>query len=172
MEKKMKTSIKILSIFALTLFLVLPLAAFAQKGNIFGSSGAQTTNTGNYVGDTSQNSAYGNTGTQAQTGGYCAGFTGGGIVASGKNVGDIIKYFTCLIQRSIIPLLFALAVLVFVWGAVKSIRAEGSEERAEGRKFMLWGVIALAVMFSVWGLVDILGKTFGVQNVVPQLRVK
>jgi hypothetical protein len=36
---------------------------------------------------------------------------------------------------------------------------------------MIWGVVALAVMFGVWGLVKILGATFGVQHVVPQLPI-
>lgn len=144
----------------LSLMLLVATPAFAQKKtNVFGPTSSSGT-------------SYANTTQTSASGGYCAGFTGGGIVASGKNVGDILKYITCLIQRSVIPLIFALALLVFLWGTVKFIRAEGSEEKAEGRKFMLWGIIGLAVMFSVWGLVNILGQTFGVQNVIPQLKVR
>ena len=36
---------------------------------------------------------------------------------------------------------------------------------------MLWGVVAFAVMFGVWGLVGVLENTFGIANVVPQLPV-
>jgi hypothetical protein len=32
---------------------------------------------------------------------------------------------------------------------------------------MLWGIIALFVMFSVWGLVGILASTFGVRVCLP-----
>ena len=47
-----------------------------------------------------------------------------------------------------------------------------SEEskKAKGRNFMIWGIIALAVMVSVWGLVGILENTFGINNVLPTLK--
>jgi len=36
---------------------------------------------------------------------------------------------------------------------------------------MLWGIIALAVMVSVWGLVKILGDTFNVNTtVLPKVK--
>lgn len=35
---------------------------------------------------------------------------------------------------------------------------------------MIWGIIALAVMLSVWGLVGILGSTFNIgTSVLPQV---
>ena len=36
---------------------------------------------------------------------------------------------------------------------------------------MIWGIVALAVMLSVWGLVGILGSTFGLGtgSVLPQV---
>ncbi len=60
--------------------------------------------------------------------------------------------------------------MIFVYGVMKYI-ANGADEakREEGRKFMLWGIIAFFVMISVWGLVGILRDTFGVHNVIPQL---
>jgi hypothetical protein len=65
--------------------------------------------------------------------------------------------------------LFAIATIVFVYGVVKFIGNEESAEKEDGKQFMLWGVIALAVMFSVWGLVRIFNNTFGVANIIPQL---
>ena len=72
--------------------------------------------------------------------GYCANVSlSGGILVGGSTVGDVIKYFTCLILNSIIPLLFAIATLVFIWGAVKFIQAgDSSEARETGRQFMTW----------------------------------
>ncbi len=102
--------------------------------------------------------------------GYCAGASST-ILASSSKVGDVLKFFTCFIESSIIPLLFMLALAVFVWGMVKFIMASQSAEKEDGKQFMLWGVIALAVMFSVWGLVNILQTTFQVRNAVPQLTV-
>ena len=61
------------------------------------------------------------------------------------------------------PLVVALAVLFFFWGLAMYILNAGDEEkRDKGRSIMIWGVIALFVMVSVWGLVRIIGNTFGV----------
>lgn len=87
------------------------------------------------------------------------------------SITNIIDWLTCLIGGSIIPLLFALTFLYFIWGVAEFIRnADNQEKRKEGRKRMIWGIVALFVMVSVWGLVAILRNTFGVENVIPQLK--
>lgn len=60
-------------------------------------------------------------------------------------------------------LLGSLAILVFFWGIVKYIAKRGSEKGVEEAKHTIqWGLIALFVMFTVWGLVQLLSATFGV----------
>lgn len=68
------------------------------------------------------------------------------------------------INTVIIPLIFALIFAFFVWGIVKYFFISGGDEtkRAEGRQFALWGVLAMAVLFSVWGLVNMLLSTLGI----------
>lgn len=86
------------------------------------------------------------------------------------NIADFLNFFTCLISKSVIPLLIALAVIVFIWGVLKFImNAEDSTKREEGRNFIIWGLVGLFVMVSIWGIVNILNSTFGVSNVIPQL---
>lgn len=90
-----------------------------------------------------------------------------------KDFQGVLGYFTCLINNSIIPFIFAIAIVMFVWGAVKFfiIGADEESKREQGKQFMIWGIIALAVMISVWGLVGILTSTFGVNgSVLPQVR--
>ena len=88
--------------------------------------------------------------------------------ATGGKLGDLFAYLTCLIQRSIIPLIFAIAIAMFVWGAVNFFIISSGEEkkRQEGKQFMIWGIVALTVMIGVWGLVAILGGTFGLNTTV------
>lgn len=52
----------------------------------------------------------------------------------------------------LIPLVFTLGLLAFFYGVVKYIWSEG-QGKEDGKKIMIWGVIALFVMSSVWGLV-------------------
>lgn len=102
------------------------------------------------------------------TGSYCSGFKAT-LATSSANVGDVLKFGTCLIQVFLIPLLFSIAILVFVYGIVKFVGSEESAEKEGGREFMMWGIIGIAVMFSIWGIVKILGTTFGVTNIIPSL---
>lgn len=85
-------------------------------------------------------------------------------------LGNLVDYITCLINRSIIPLIFAIAVAMFVWGVVQYvINADNEEKRKKGKQFIVWGIIALVVMLGVWGLVKIVGGTFGLNtSVLPQ----
>lgn len=65
------------------------------------------------------------------------------------------------IINTIVPLLASVAVIIFLWGIVRYIAgASDSESHAKGRDLMVWGVIALFVMFSLWGLVGIIQSTF------------
>jgi Na+/proline symporter len=85
---------------------------------------------------------------------------------------NLLGYITCIINMSVIPLIFALAVVMFVWGVVQFvINSDEEAKKAKGKQFMIWGIIALAVMVSVWGLVSILGNTFGIKTIIPQVAV-
>jgi TM2 domain-containing membrane protein YozV len=57
-------------------------------------------------------------------------------------------------------LVVALALLYFFWGLARFIlNAGGGKEQEEAKAIMLWGIIALFVMISVWGIVRLLGET-------------
>lgn len=52
----------------------------------------------------------------------------------------------------LIPIAFSLAVVYFFYGVAKYIWSEG-QGKDDGRRVMFWGVIALFVMASIWGIV-------------------
>ncbi|MCC7436497.1 hypothetical protein IT402_01315, partial [Candidatus Nomurabacteria bacterium] len=86
---------------------------------------------------------------------------------------DILVWLKCVIGSAIIPLIFTLAFLYFLWGMVMFIRgADDVKKREESKKFIYWGIIALTVMVSVWGIVRIVTSTFGLGNTVPQLQTE
>jgi len=63
----------------------------------------------------------------------------------------------------LLPIVVALALLFFFWGLAKFILASGDEDaKDEGKRIMIWGVLALFVMASVWGLVAFFGNLTGV----------
>lgn len=61
------------------------------------------------------------------------------------------------------PVLMAIAFIFFMWGVFKYfiLGAESDTERATGRQFILWGIIAFVIITSLWGLVAVVGNTFG-----------
>ena len=65
----------------------------------------------------------------------------------------------------IIPIVFALAIIYFFWGIVQFIRGAGDPKKAsEGKSIMIYGVIAIAVMVSLYGIVTWLQDTLGINT--------
>ncbi len=64
-----------------------------------------------------------------------------------------------------LPVVVGLALLGFFWGLMKYIFAQSDEgAKADGKKIMIMGVIALFVMVAVWGLVGFIADNLGVQT--------
>lgn len=89
-------------------------------------------------------------------------------VQSGSGVGlnttylDFYYYLVLTIVNSyLIPILFAVAFIVFLYGIYKYFIQEASSEsdKADGRKFAMWGIIGFIIISSVWGLVNLVGGT-------------
>lgn len=65
--------------------------------------------------------------------------------------------------KVLVTVVFVLAIVAFGWGIVKFIFAGGDPTKlGEAKSFLLWGVIAMAVMASVFGLTQFLQNYFGV----------
>lgn len=63
----------------------------------------------------------------------------------------------------LIPIVAGLALLYFFWGLAKFILRAGDETaREEGKQIMMWGIIALFVMVSIWGIVEFIASDLGV----------
>lgn len=71
----------------------------------------------------------------------------------------LVEVFVNLINK-LIPLVVALALLVFFYGILKFIFSLSSNDKTDGKKAMFWGIIGLFVMVSVWGLVNVVSKSF------------
>ncbi len=74
-----------------------------------------------------------------------------------------------IINNVIVPLIFALAFVVFIWGVFRFFILGGSdgEARESGKGLMIWGLIGFFVMVSVWGLVNLFVGTFDLDTEAP-----
>lgn len=95
-----------------------------------------------------------------------------GILSSGSSIKDVINSVIGIFG-DLIPLLIGAAVVVFLYGVflfiVKS-SAGNADGRKEGINFMIYGIIGIAVMMSVWGLVAFVTNTLGTSSVIPQFK--
>lgn len=78
------------------------------------------------------------------------------VFAHAKTFAEIVNTQVVPLGNTVIGLLFALAFLFFLAGVARMFFSTNEETRQKGRQFAIWGIIGLAVLFSVWGLVNIL----------------
>ena len=91
---------------------------------------------------------------------------GGSRCLPGAPVRDI-ETFICKIGdilNIIVPILIALGVVYFIWGVITYVISDDEEAKQAGRNRIIFGIIGLAVIIGLWGLVRILTRTFGVDN--------
>lgn len=86
--------------------------------------------------------------------------------AAVNNLSDAGAFIINTINNIIVPVLFAIAFIVFLWGAFQTFIVGSSDPKvkANGTNLMLWGLIGFFVMVSVWGLVNILTGTITFGN--------
>ncbi len=86
---------------------------------------------------------------------------------------DLVNKFTDL-GLALIPLLGVVAFLVFIIGVGRFIRSTDNEaELKKSKQTLIWGVIGLFVLFSIWGIVAFIRGEFGLSTSfgIPQLRI-
>lgn len=83
---------------------------------------------------------------------------------------DIAIWVKCIIGVVVIPGIFLLAFVVFLWGVFKFIRSSSDTDKQDSKQFIFMGLIGLFVMVGVWGIIKILTTTLGVSSVVPALQ--
>lgn len=65
-----------------------------------------------------------------------------------------------------IKLLFAVAILYFLYGVFRLFsNADNEEVKTEAKNTMLWGVIGLVIMIGVWGILNFILATFNINDV-------
>lgn len=89
------------------------------------------------------------------------GFGGFGCSATICGIAGTILY---IINSILVPILFAVAFIVFLYGVAQRFIFSSDKASSEGRNFILWGIIGFVIMISLWGLVNIVANTFGLQG--------
>ena len=88
----------------------------------------------------------------------------GTIVCTAGNICYIASIVLFIINQVLVPVIFAISFITFIWGVAKAYIISEGEEREKGHTLILWGIIGFAVMVSLWGLVNVAVNTFGLSG--------
>lgn len=66
-----------------------------------------------------------------------------------------------VIVNPLIALLFAVALLLFVWGLVQFLYQlnTGGKDTKAGKQHMFWGVAGMFIMVTAWGIFQLIQNT-------------
>lgn len=91
--------------------------------------------------------------------------------AQDSSVGSLMAKINEFVINPAITLLFIIAFVLFVFGLFNFFRAKGGdssdEDIARGKRHMLWGIIGMVIMVSVFGIMQLLINSLGVQGIDP-----
>jgi ammonia channel protein AmtB len=69
------------------------------------------------------------------------------------------------IVNPFIWLLTGVATVIFIYGVLEFLGTFGSgdDARAKGKSHMVWGIVGLAIMIGVFGILSLVLNTFGIE---------
>jgi len=87
---------------------------------------------------------------------------GGAFACGTNNICRVASTIIYIINYVLVPVLFAIAFIVFLYGVFKKYIWSRGDETAveEGHKLILWGIVGFVVMISLWGLVNVVASSF------------
>jgi hypothetical protein len=87
------------------------------------------------------------------------------FIAAAQNLSSIQTLVASVgnIVRMLIPILVALAVVVFFWGLIRYIRGSG-KDHTEGRNIMIAGLVSIFVMVCLWGIIGFSATALGINT--------
>ncbi|QQR50051.1 hypothetical protein IPF86_03120 [Candidatus Nomurabacteria bacterium] len=89
-----------------------------------------------------------------------------------SSVDSLLAKINKVILNPLIILMFAVALVYFMYGVVEFLANSTSEDaRKTGKAHMLYGVIGMFIMIAVYAIMNIIVNTLGVTNInIPNPR--
>lgn len=90
-------------------------------------------------------------------------------IAYGATIDSLVGAVNKVVINPLISLLFAVALAVFIWGVAKYLtNPENETIRKESKAHMMWGVVGMFIMISVFGIMRIVLNTLGEKKIKVQ----
>lgn len=77
-----------------------------------------------------------------------------------QQIDSLIGKISQNILNPLVLLFAGIATVYFLWGVFEFVRDYDSPEaRSTGARHMLWGVIGMFILFSAFGIINLIGET-------------
>lgn len=91
------------------------------------------------------------------------------IAYASTSVDEFILKLDRLIINPLITLLFALAIVFFLYGVFEFLLNQANEEKkSTGKSHMIWGIIGITIMLGVFTIMNLILKTINVDYIDPR----
>lgn len=86
-----------------------------------------------------------------------------------SSIQGFIAAITSFIGGTLLPFLFGLALLFFIFNAFRYFVLAGADEegRKRARQLALYGITAFVFLVSIWGIVNVITAGFGFNTERP-----
>ena len=85
------------------------------------------------------------------------------VAFASDRLDEFLGNVNSMIINPLIILLFALALVYFLYGVFEFIAGQDNDEKkTEGKSHMIWGVIGITIMMGVWFILGVLLNTLGI----------
>ncbi len=82
----------------------------------------------------------------------------------------IIKFVQNILNY-VVPIVITIGFILLAWTIIQFVTNKNEEERAGAKSLMIYIIIGLFVMMSIWGIIALLGQALGIgqggQTVIP-----
>jgi uncharacterized membrane protein YidH (DUF202 family) len=88
------------------------------------------------------------------------------IAYASESMDQFIANVDRYIINPLILLLFALAIVYFIYGIFEFIsNQENEEKKTKGRTHMIWGILGITIMMGVFVIMNIILNTFNIKGI-------
>jgi uncharacterized membrane protein YidH (DUF202 family) len=76
--------------------------------------------------------------------------------------GQVLERIKTEVWTPIATVVFATGFMLFMWGLVRFLwNIDNESGRDTGKQHMVWGIVGMFIMVSIWGIIAMIDNTFG-----------